>query len=79
VGKYSLAEAYSNSHQEKLGAFPFGGINPGALAATRQLPPETRIWSTNTSSYWRNLSAITTMRTLSRKRLFPKDHAEAIS
>jgi hypothetical protein len=51
VGKYSLAEAYSHSHQEMLGAFPFGGINPGALTAMRQLPPETRIWSTSTFSY----------------------------
>jgi hypothetical protein len=42
-----LADAYSHLQT----GYPFGGINPGALAAARQLPPGTPIWSTNIASY----------------------------
>ena len=47
VGRYSLAEAYNFANSQ----FPFGAINPGALAAARQVPYETPIWSTNVDSY----------------------------
>jgi len=46
-GYYSLARAYAHAE----GPFPFGGLNPGALAAARQLPDGTPIWSTNVDSY----------------------------
>jgi len=46
-GQFSLAEAYSHAES----GYPFGGINPGALAAARQLPYGTPIWSTNVDSY----------------------------
>ena len=47
VGRVSLAEAYAHADSGQ----PFGGINPGALAAARQIPPDTPIWSTNIDSY----------------------------
>jgi hypothetical protein len=47
VGRYSLAEAYSHANS----IYPFGAINPGALAAAQQLPYGTPIWSTNVDSY----------------------------
>ncbi len=47
VGSYSLAEAYSHANS----LYAFGAINPGALAAARQLPYGTPIWSTNVDSY----------------------------
>ena len=43
VGRVSLAEAYAHADSGQ----PFGGINPGALAAARQISPDTPIWSTN--------------------------------
>jgi hypothetical protein len=46
-GSYSLAEAYSHANS----LYSFGAINPGALAAARQLPYGTPIWSTNVDSY----------------------------
>jgi hypothetical protein len=46
-GRYSLADAYS--HQDA--GLPFGGINPRALAASRQVEPGTPIWSTNVDAY----------------------------
>lgn len=48
VGRYSLADAYS--HLEE-GGFAFGGINPQALAAAKQVAPNTRIWSTTIDAY----------------------------
>ena len=47
AGSYSLAEAYSHANS----LYPFGAINPGALAAAQQLPYGTPIWSTNVDSY----------------------------
>ena len=47
IGREDLAEAYSHAESGQ----PFGGINPGALAAARQVPPDTPIWSTNINSY----------------------------
>jgi hypothetical protein len=47
VGWESLAEAYAHADSGQ----PFGGINPGALAAARQVAPDTPIWSTNIDSY----------------------------
>jgi hypothetical protein len=47
AGSYSLAQAYSHANSR----FPFGAINPGALAAAQQLPYGTPIWSTNVDSY----------------------------
>ena len=47
AGSYSLAEAYSHANSP----YPFGAINPGALAAAQQLPYGTPIWSTNVDSY----------------------------
>ncbi|WP_158812822.1 hypothetical protein [Methylocapsa sp. S129] len=47
-GRYSLADAYVHMVDS---VFPFGAINPGALAASRQVPPGTPIWSTNVDSY----------------------------
>jgi hypothetical protein len=47
AGSYSLAEAYSHANS----LYAFGAINPGALAAARQLPYGTPIWSTNVDSY----------------------------
>jgi hypothetical protein len=46
-GYHSLANAYAHAE----GPYSFGGINPGALAAARQLPEGTPIWSTNVDSY----------------------------
>jgi hypothetical protein len=46
AGLYSLAEAYTHTP-----GFPFGAINPGALAAAQQLPPNTPIWTTNLESF----------------------------
>jgi hypothetical protein len=45
-GRFSLAEAYGH-----VGGYAFGGINPDALNAARQLPYGTPIWSTNVDSY----------------------------
>ncbi len=45
-GRFSLAEAYAH-----VGGYDFGGINPEALKAARQLPYDTPIWSTNIDSY----------------------------
>jgi hypothetical protein len=47
VGRYGLAEAYTLANSP----YPFGAINPGALAAARQVPYGTPIWSTNVDSY----------------------------
>src|SRR5580700_681611 len=47
IGRYGLAEAYTRANSQ----FPFGAINPGALAAARQVPYGTPIWSTNVDSY----------------------------
>jgi hypothetical protein len=46
-GELSLADAYRRA----TSPYSFGGINPGALAAARQLPSQTPIWSTNVDSY----------------------------
>jgi hypothetical protein len=46
-GQLSLAAAYSHA----TSPYAFGGINPGALAAARQVPYGTPIWSTNVDSY----------------------------
>lgn len=46
-GTYSLAAAYG--HQD-LG-YAFGGINPEALTAWRQVPAGAPIWSTNSAAY----------------------------
>ena len=45
-GRFSLADAYGH-----VGGYAFGGINPDALNAARQLPYGTPIWSTNVDSY----------------------------
>jgi hypothetical protein len=45
-GRFSLADAYAH-----VGGYAFGGINPDALNAARQLPYGTPIWSTNVDSY----------------------------
>jgi hypothetical protein len=45
-GRISLADAYAH-----VGGYDFGGINPEALKAARQLPYGTPIWSTNVDSY----------------------------
>jgi hypothetical protein len=45
-GRFSLADAYG-----RVGGYAFGGINPDALNAARQLPYGTPIWSTNVDSY----------------------------
>jgi hypothetical protein len=47
IGRYGLAEAYMHANSQ----FPFGAINPAALAAARQVPYGTPIWSTNVDSY----------------------------
>jgi hypothetical protein len=47
IGRQSLAQAYAYADS----GHSFGGINPGALAAARQVPPDTPIWSTNVDSY----------------------------
>jgi hypothetical protein len=47
VGNYSLADAYA--HQDA--GLPFGGINPQALAAWRQVEGGGRIWATNVDGY----------------------------
>ena len=47
AGGYSLADAYSRQDS----GFSFGGINPHALAAWRQVEPDAAIWSTNVDSY----------------------------
>jgi hypothetical protein len=46
-GQWSLAEAYGHAES----GYAFGAINPSALAAARQLPYGTPIWSTNVDSY----------------------------
>jgi hypothetical protein len=46
-GGLSLAQAYAHA----TSGYAFGAINPAALAAARQLPPGTPIWSTNVDSY----------------------------
>jgi hypothetical protein len=46
-GRFSLAEASTHAPSP----YAFGSINPGALAAARQLPSGTPIWSTNVDSY----------------------------
>jgi hypothetical protein len=46
-GRFSLAEASAHAPSP----YAFGSINPGALAAARQLPSGTPIWSTNVDSY----------------------------
>ncbi len=46
-GELSLAQAY----ERVAGAYDFGAINPAALAAARQLPYGTPIWSTSTEAY----------------------------
>jgi hypothetical protein len=46
-GYHSLAKAYEYADSP----YSFGAINPGALAAARQLPSGTPIWSTNVDSY----------------------------
>jgi hypothetical protein len=52
IGMRSFAEAYGQPLLgRQAGGFNFGGINPDALAAAQQLPPGTRIWSTNIDSY----------------------------
>ena len=51
-GVDSLGSAYSRKPLGPLAAgLPYGGIEPGTLAAARQLPPNTPIWSTNVDSY----------------------------
>jgi hypothetical protein len=51
-GRYSLASAFSRKPLGFLSSgFDFGGIEPGTLTASRQLPPDTPIWSTNVDSY----------------------------
>ncbi|WP_316187578.1 MULTISPECIES: hypothetical protein [unclassified Bradyrhizobium] len=51
-GRYSLATAYERHPLGTLAVgLRLGGIEPGTLAASRQLPPDTRIWSTNVDSY----------------------------
>ena len=47
TGRHSLADAYS--HQES--GLPFGGINPRALAAWRQVEPGAAVWATNIDAY----------------------------
>ena len=47
VGDFSLADAYSRQDL----VFPFGGINPHTLAASRQVEAGTSIWSTSIDSY----------------------------
>jgi hypothetical protein len=47
AGRTSLAEAYGHA----VSGYAFGAIHPGALAAARQLPSGTPIWSTNVDSY----------------------------
>ena len=47
TGQMSLREAYGHADS----GYDFGGINPRALAAARQLPYGTPIWSTNVDSY----------------------------
>jgi hypothetical protein len=46
-GQSSLAQAYAHADS----GYAFGAINPGALAAARQVPYGTPIWSTNVDSY----------------------------
>lgn len=48
VGRYSLATAYQHIEDSGL---KFGGINPEALKAYRQVPPGTPIWSTTIDAY----------------------------
>jgi hypothetical protein len=47
TGWWSLAQAYAHANSP----YPFGAINPGALAAAQQVPNGTPIWSTNVDSY----------------------------
>ena len=46
-GRFSLADAYAHLHSGYL----VSAINPAALAAARQLPPGTPIWSTNVEAF----------------------------
>jgi hypothetical protein len=46
-GRFSLADAYGHA----TSGYAFGAINPEALAAARQVPYGTPIWSTNVDSY----------------------------
>jgi hypothetical protein len=46
-GRFSLADAYAHLHVGYL----VSAINPAVLAAARQLPPATPIWSTNIESF----------------------------
>ena len=46
VGRSSLAEAYGHA----VSGYAFGAIDPAVLAAARQLPSGTPIWSTNVAS-----------------------------
>jgi len=46
-GRLSFADAYARLHSGYL----VSAINPAALAAARQLPPGTPIWSTNVESF----------------------------
>jgi hypothetical protein len=47
AGAFSLADAYA--HQDA--GLPFGGINPQALAAWREVEPGASIWATNVDEY----------------------------
>jgi hypothetical protein len=47
TGRYSLAEAYDRQQ----GGRELGGINAHALAASRQVPPDTPIWATTVYAY----------------------------
>lgn len=47
TGRFSLAEGYKHTDSNRS----FGAINPGDLAAARQLPPGTPIWSMNPGAY----------------------------
>lgn len=52
TGRDSLGSAFSRKALGPLSSgLPYGGIDPGTLAAARQLPPDTPIWSTNVDSY----------------------------
>jgi uncharacterized membrane protein len=46
-GWWSSGEAYGHAES----GYPFGAINPEVLAAARQLPPGTPIWSINVDPY----------------------------
>ncbi len=48
TGNYSLREAYAHIED---GGLPFGGINPQALVASRQVGPGTPIWALTIDAY----------------------------